>query len=293
MRVRVLGSAAGGGFPQWNCGCPRCRGVRAGTLRAAPRTQDSLAASGDGERWLLLNCSPEVRAQIESFPSLHPRAPRQTPIAAILLTNGDLDHVLGLFSLRESQPLHVFATESVRRGLVETNAIYKTLERFPGQATWHPLPLDRAVEVAGLTVRARAVAGKAPIHLADRAPSPEDNVGLWIGDPASGRSFAYVPGAADLAPLAWCDGAECVFFDGTFWSEDELPRHGLGERRAREMAHVPVGESLAAFAAVAARRKIYTHVNNTNPILDEDSPEHATLAAAGCEVASDGMEVIW
>jgi pyrroloquinoline quinone biosynthesis protein B len=234
--------------------------VRAGRLRAAPRTQDSLAVSGDGERWILLNCSPEVRAQIESFPPLHPRAPRDTPIAAIVLTNGDLDHCLGLFSLRESQPLSIWATDSVRRGITEANAIYKTLERFPGQATWGRLPLDGAVEIAGLTVQ-------------------------------SGRFLVYAPGAADLEALRLCDGAECVLFDGTFFRDDELPRLGLGERRARDMAHVPVGDSLPALAAVAARRKIYVHVNNTNPLVDEDSPERRAVAAAGCEVAHDGLEL--
>ena len=139
MLIRVLGSAAGGGFPQWNCGCRNCRGARERTLRVRPRSQESVAVSADGASWALLNCSPEIRAQIEAFPGLHPRGPRQSPIAAILFTNGDLDHTLGLLSLRESHPLVVYATEPVRRGFIEGNVLYRTLERFPGQVTWRPL----------------------------------------------------------------------------------------------------------------------------------------------------------
>jgi pyrroloquinoline quinone biosynthesis protein B len=287
VRVRVLGSAAGGGFPQWNCGCGNCLGVRAGTVRAVPRTQDSLAVTSDGERWAMLNCSPEVRAQIEAFPSLHPRAPRHTPITAIVLTNGDLDHCLGLFSLRESQPLTIFATDAVRAGLTES-IFYRTLERFPGQVTWKRLVLDEEVDLGnGLRVRARAVAGKPPLHLAGRAPSAEDNVGLWIGDQR--HRIAYVPGAADVAALS--EPVDCLFFDGTFHSENELIELGLGTRPARDMAHIPVGASLAALAGVAARRRIFTHINNTNPILLDDSPERAALTSAGWEVAFDGMEL--
>ena len=141
MRIRVLGSAAGGGFPQWNCGCPNCRGVREGKVRATPRSQESVAVSADGAEWVLLNVSPEVRAQIESFEGLHPRGPRHSPIAAIVLTNGDLDHVLGLLSLRESHPLVIYATERMRAGFTEGNVLYRTLERFPEQVTWRPLNL--------------------------------------------------------------------------------------------------------------------------------------------------------
>src|SRR5262249_60633975 len=152
--VRVLGSAAGGGFPQWNCGCPNCRGVREGTLRTAARSQECVAVSSEGaSSWVLLNCSPEIRAQIESFPALHPRAPRPSPIAAILLTNGDLDHCLGLLSLRESHPLVLYATEPVRRGFVEHNVLYRTLERFAGQATWRPLKLGCEDQIADATGR--------------------------------------------------------------------------------------------------------------------------------------------
>ena len=159
MLVRVLGSAAGGGFPQWNCGCPNCRGVREGTLRATPRSQECVAVSADGAgSWVLLNCSPEIRAQVESFPSLHPRAPRHSPIAAILLTNGDLDHCLGLLSLRESHPLVVYATESVQRGFTQDNVLYRTLERFPGQVTWRRVKPGREEDIIGVDGRPTGLA---------------------------------------------------------------------------------------------------------------------------------------
>ena len=304
MLVRVLGSAAGGGFPQWNCGCPNCRGVRAGSVRAAARTQECVAVSADGAAWLLLNCSPEIRAQIEGFPGLHPRGPRDSPIAAILLTNGDLDHCLGLLSLRESHPLVVYATEPVRRGFVEDNVLYLTLERFPGQVTWRGLKAGHEVEIAGadgrpsgLTVEPLAVPGKPPVHLERRAPAdPEQNIGVRIRAPATGRVLTYLSAAAAVTAdvRRAIDGADLVFFDGTFWSSDELPALGLGGKRAEDMAHLPVGGptgSLAALAGVRAGRRVYIHVNNTNPILREDSAERAAVTAAGWEVAWDGMEV--
>ena len=297
MLIRVLGSAAGGGFPQWNCGCANCRGIRDNTLRARARSQECVAVSADGASWLLLNCSPEIRQQIESFPGLHPRAPRHSPIAGIVLTNGDLDHCLGLLSLRESHPLVVYATEPVRRGFVERNVLYRTLERFPGQVTWRVLKTGREEEVAGLTVEALAVPGKPPVHLESLAPSdPEENIGVRVRAPATGRVLAYLSAAGGVTDeiLHALDGADAVFFDGTFWSSDELPKLGLGTKRAEEMAHVPVGGpggSLARLAGVRARRRVYIHINNTNPMLREDSPERAEVSAAGWEIAWDGMEV--
>jgi pyrroloquinoline quinone biosynthesis protein B len=297
MLVRVLGSAAGGGFPQWNCGCPNCRGVRAGSVRAAARTQECVAVSADGAGWLLLNCSPEIRAQIESFPGLHPRGPRDSPIAALLLTNGDLDHCLGLLSLRESHPLVVYATEPVRRGFVEDNVLYGTLERFPGQVTWRTLKAGHEEGICGLAVEPLAVPGKPPVHLERRAPAdPEQNIGVRIREPATGRVLTYLSAAAAVTGdvRRAIDGADLVFFDGTFWSSDELPALGLGSKRAEDMAHLPVGGptgSLAVLAGVRAGRRVYIHVNNTNPMLREDSAERAAVTAAGWEVAWDGMEV--
>jgi pyrroloquinoline quinone biosynthesis protein B len=305
LLIRVLGSAAGGGFPQWNCGCANCVGVRTGSLAAVARTQESVALSADGVSWFLLNASPEIRQQIESFPGLHPRARRDTPIQGIVLTNGDLDHCLGLLSLRESQPLALYATERVRRGFTEGNVLYRTLQRFEGQAIWHPLDLNAAAAVplrrlngepSGLTLRAFAVPGKAALHLDQTNPEAGDNIGLVVEDERTGRRLAYMAAAGANSPAVTAAVAEadCVFFDGTFWSSDELIAQGASNRRAEDMAHWPIGGpegSLGFLGRYAHARRVYTHINNTNPILREDSPERAYVTAVGVEVAFDGMEL--
>lgn len=300
MKVRVLGSAAGGGVPQWNCGCENCREARRGTGVVRPRSQESLAVSADGAAWFLLNVSPEIRAQIESFPPLTPREPRHSPIAGLVLTNGDLDHCLGLLSLRESHPLTVYATESVRAGFTAGNVLYRTLERFPGQVTWRTLavdpPREQSLGDAGLAITAVATPGNLPLHLkALRAPSAEDNVGLVVRDGRTGKRLAYFSGVAGPSPALARAVAEAdvVFFDGTFWSSDELIALGLGTRRAEEMSHWPLGgpEGSAAFLARQRGRKILIHINNTNPILRAGSAERRALEAAGIEVAEDGLEL--
>ncbi|HEX3905674.1 MAG TPA: pyrroloquinoline quinone biosynthesis protein PqqB [Polyangia bacterium] len=301
MQVRVLGSAAGGGVPQWNCGCENCREARRGTGAVRARTQESVAISADGASWFLLNVSPEIRAQIESFPPLTPREPRHSPIAGLILTNGDLDHCLGLLSLRESHPLTVYATESVRAGFIEGNVLYRTLERFEGQVTWKALGVDehsgeQPLGDSGLTVTAIATPGNPPLHLKSlRAASPEDNVGLVVRDTRAGKRLAYFSGVAGPSPaLAQALAeADVLFFDGTFWSSDELIALGLGTRRAEEMSHWPLGgpEGSAAFLARQRGRKILIHVNNTNPILREGSAERRALDVVGIEVAADGLEL--
>jgi pyrroloquinoline quinone biosynthesis protein B len=300
VRIRVLGSAAGGGFPQWNCGCANCEGLRTGRLRATARTQESVAVAA-GRSWVLLNASPDVRPQLESFPPLHPRGVRDSPIAAVLLTSGELDHCLGLFSLRESQPLAVYATRAVRDGFMRDNALYTALARH---LTWRPLGLgveqpvlDHAGGVTGLAVEACPVPGKAPRYLDERmAPSPEHVVALRLRDVETGRVLTYCPGAArvDDAVHAALDRASCVFFDGTFWSSDELRSAGVGTRRAEDMAHAPLGGadgSLARLGTLSAEHRILIHLNNTNPLLRDDGPERREVAARGWEVAYDGMEV--
>jgi pyrroloquinoline quinone biosynthesis protein B len=300
--VRVLGSAAGGGFPQWNCGCQNCSGVRRGTLNAKARSQESVAVSADGDSWFLLNASPEVRAQLESFASLHPRALRDTPLVGVVFTNGDLDHCLGLLSLRESQRLDVYATATVRRGFVEGNAFYPTLERFEGQLRWRPLLLGESQPLlgkdgapSGLLLTAVPVRGKPPLHAQGVPPNAEDNIGLRIVDQRTGGVLAYVSGVA--GPSASLDvcvaSASALFFDGTFWTRDELVALGVGTRYAEDMAHWPLsGEagSLDYLRGLAAERKLLIHVNNTNPILDEDSVERGIVRAAGVQVAEDGLE---
>ena len=300
-RLRVLGAAAGGGLPQWNCGCQNCEGVRRNAIDARPRSQIGAAISADEREWVLLGASPDVRAQIEAFPALWPRAPRHSPIAAVVLTSGDLDGCLGLFALRESQRLRVFATRAVREGL-ERNAMLRTLARFEGHTRWEPLVIGARTELgAGISAEVIAVPGKVPLHLEGIAePSPEDAVGLVLHG-KDGASLAWLPSVGAPTPelLAVLDRVDAVFFDGTFWSSDELVTLGSHPHappaRAEAMAHWPVGDasgSLHALARSRARRRVLVHVNNTNPVLRDRSPERAQLEAAGIEVAYDGMEVM-
>jgi pyrroloquinoline quinone biosynthesis protein B len=283
--------------PQWNCACGNCTLARAGDERVAPRTQDGIAVTARGDRWLLVNASPDVLRQIEAFPSLHPRAARDTPIAAIALTNGDLDHVLGLLSLRESQPLTVLATERVRSGLVERNAMLRTLARTPDQVAWRRLELGVELPLGdlGLAVTAVPVAGKLPVHLVGvLEPSPEDNVALRVRDLATGKKAVLATAVGSLEGIeSLLEGADAVFLDGTFWSEDELVAGGLGKSRARDMAHVPIGGPSGTLARLAGlrTRRVFTHVNNTNPVLCQGSAERAAVERAGWEVAHDGLEV--
>jgi pyrroloquinoline quinone biosynthesis protein B len=277
--------------------------VRGGATGILARTQDSIAVSASPGAWVLCNASPDIRRQIEEFDELHPNAPRHSPIAALVLTNGDLDHVVGLFTLRESHPLVVYATEAVWRGLVDHNAMMRTLRRFEGQVTFRPLVLgveaaivDAAGRATGLFVTARAVKGKSPIHLDGVvASSPEDNVGLWLRD-ATRATVAYVSAAAELGAVApHVDGVAALLLDGTFYRSDELSRPGLSKSRAEDMAHLPIGDpggSLEQTPLLRARRRIYTHINNTNPILMEGSAERRAVEQAGWEVAWDGMEVV-
>jgi pyrroloquinoline quinone biosynthesis protein B len=260
-----------------------------------------VAISQDGRNWFLLNASPEIREQIESFPPLWPRQPRHSPIAGIVLTNGDLDHGLGLLSLRESHPITLYATEAVKQGFSEGNVLYRTLERFPGQVTWKTLTLDQPRKLESpdntLMVTAFAAPGKRPVHLEGRGPtSDQDNIGLLLRDGTAGRSVAYIPAAAGWTPAVdrVARAADVVFFDGTFWSSAELATTGVGSKRAEDMAHMPVGGaggSLARLATLTASRRILIHINNTNPLLRDDSPERAEATAAGVEIAYDGLEL--
>ena len=305
MRIRVLGSAAGGGFPQWNCGCDNCKQARAAAVGFRARTQESVAISADDESWFLLNASPEVRAQIESFTGLHPRERRHSPIAGIVLTNGDLDHCLGLLSLRESHPLRLITTSPIERGFREDNVLFRTLQRFEGQLKFQALELNKVAPLlladgkeSGLTIEAVPVAGKLPIHLEKQSkPSPEDSIGLLIREPAKNITLGYFSGVAGPtdALRAALQQADCIFFDGTFWSEDELPARGLLEKKAKDMAHWPIGGehgSASWLGEVASKkRRIYIHINNTNPILNDGGSETAQLRAAGFDIADDGMEL--
>jgi pyrroloquinoline quinone biosynthesis protein B len=302
MRARVLGSSAGGGLPQWNCACNNCTLVRKGSKSIEPRTQDSvLVSTDDGEAAFLLNASPDVLVQIARAPSLHPRALRHTPIAGIVLTSGDLDHCLGLLSLREDQPFSVYATWEVQARLRERNVLFRTLNREPDQVTWRTLELDRTITLVDgegrpteIELTAFALPGKVPRHLeATDENSPGDQIGLLVRN--GPHALVYASSVASLEPFdRHFEEATCLLFDGTFYSSDELTRLGIPGRSAEQMAHLPVGGpdgSSLRLAGLAARR-IYTHINNTNPMLVRGSRERAAVEQVGWEIAFDGMELL-
>lgn len=299
MKLRVLGSAAGGGFPQWNCGCPRCAGVRSGRLRARPRTQASIAISGNERDWYLIGATPEIRSQIESFAALHPRAPRHTPLAGIVLLNGDLDHTLGLLSLREWSQLTIHATRLVTEGFTRDNVLNRALCRYDGHSTWVAMTPGVPFELAGgLRVEPVAVPGKAPLYVRDADGSAAGwNLGVRITDLGSGGSVGYFPGVAriDAALRVSLQGLQALFFDGTLWSETELIDLDLARVRGRDMGHVPVGGpdgSLQQLRAIDVPQRYFIHINNSNPLLDEDSAEAAELASSGWKLAEDGLELV-
>jgi pyrroloquinoline quinone biosynthesis protein B len=330
MRVKILGSAAGGGFPQWNCACPNCRALRAGAFRGKARSQAQVAISArrinstsdNAESWFLLGASPDLRAQIEATPELRPRdGIRQSPIAGAVLANADVDQVLGLLLLRELQPLRAYATDSIRRILTEDNSMFAMLQRVPGQLTWMDFAprvpfrlLDPIGEDSGLSCRALSLSTHYPAYVSPRRQrelkSGEASLGLIvessvvessvvelkIGQP--GKRLAYMPAVPQIddALLKEFEAADVLLFDGTFWSDDELIRiQGTGRnvQTARQMGHVPVSSaegSLSKLAGLRRPRKIYVHINNTNPMLNEAGPEYAQVREAGWEIAEDGWQ---
>ena len=302
MRIHVLGSAAGGGFPQWNCNCPNCDGVRKGRIRTSARTQSSIAASGDGESWVLFNASPDVLQQIRSFPALQPaRALRDTAIAAIVLIDAQIDHTTGLYMLREHRkPWPVWSTPGVREDLSVGNPIFGVLAHYAG-VDWRALPLDDRFFIdgaPGLAFEALSLTSNAPPYSPHRGkPQPGDNIGITLVDAASGKRVFYAPGLGDMEAHVWAamQRADCVLVDGTLWTDDEMIRLGASSKTSRAMGHLPQsgpGGMLEWLEQLPqTTRKILIHINNTNPILDEDSPQRAELSARGIEVAFDGMEI--
>jgi pyrroloquinoline quinone biosynthesis protein B len=305
VQVRVLGSAAGGGFPQWNCSCANCSGFRSGTLRSTARTQSSIALSADGNRWYLINASPDLRQQINVSPWLSPRTtPRDTPIHAILLTNAEIDHIAGLLSLRESQPLCLYSTQQVRDWVLEGNVIFQGLFRPPTKNLWQIVSTTEPQDLigidgkeSGLRYEAFLVPGKPPAYLSGPVSAcQEATIGYTISDARSGHSLVYLPAVKqlDASVKRRLEQCECFLLDGTCWSDDELVRKGLSQKTSLSMGHVPVSGpdgSLSQLADVRGRRRIYTHLNNTNPLLIEDSPERRIVEEAGWEVAFDGMTI--
>lgn len=295
MWVRVLGSAAGGGYPQWNCTCPQCHAVRTGSRPALPRSQSSIAVSANRERWYLLNASPDIQSQIESFADLHPGDGRVVRLQAVLLTDAELDHTLGLLLMREGRGLEVHATRSAYETLTTGTGLLRTLEAYC-PVTWCPvLPGVDAPLGDRMTYRAFDAPTDKPLRFAG-TPGHGRVVGYRVTDTDSGRSLVYLPGVQQLTGDVLDELADCavLLIDGTCWSDDELPSLGLGSKTSRNMGHVPIdGEdgSLRVLAPLAIERKVYLHINNTNPILLDDSPERLRLDQHGVEVATDGLEL--
>jgi pyrroloquinoline quinone biosynthesis protein B len=307
MQVLVLGSAAGGGFPQWNCNCPNCQGVRNNTIAAESRTQSSIAISSDGERWLLCNASPDIRAQIAANTELHPRQNlRDTGIAGVLLVDAQIDHATGLLSLREGCPLDIWCTPNVHQDLSTGFPLFEMLGHWQGGLRWQPIDIDTSRHEAGFTVgfcpelkfTAVALDSNAPPYSPRRgAPTPGDNIGLFIEDTASGSSLFYAPGLGRISDStrAWLRRADCVLVDGTLWHNDEMQRLGVGSATGSDMGHLALAGEHGLLSELdrlpETTRRILIHINNTNPILDEASAERAVLDARGIEVARDGLKL--
>jgi len=310
MRVKIIGSAAGGGFPQWNCNYRLSRAARIGMSGVNSRTQSSIAASADGTGWVLFNASPDIRQQIAQAPELQPTADaplRSTPIRAVVLTNADVDHIAGLLSLRERQPFAIYATAQVLATL-EANSIFNVLD--PAIVPRRLLaPMEETAirdgegHPTGVVVCSFPVPGKVALYLeqrgdpdADFSSDTGDTIGVRISGADGRGAVFYVPGCAriDAALRARLAGAACLLFDGTVYTDDEMIAAGVGQKTGARMGHIAMsGEagSIAGLADVKIARRIFIHINNTNPVLDENSAEHAAVKAAGWEVAGDGMEM--
>ena len=301
VRAVVLGSAAGGGFPQWNSNAPACRRARRGDPEARVRSQASLAVSSNNKDWVLLNASPDLRLQIEAAPQLYPcKGLRSSPITGVVLTGGDVDAIAGLLHLRERHRFNIYAPSRVL-AIIAANPIFDVLA--PDFVRRIELPLDERMELgaSGLAVIPFAVPGKLPLYLETAGQDPGlseegDAVGLEIIETATGKSFFFVPGCAAITEQlrARLAGSALVFFDGTLWSDDEMIRLAVGSKTGKRMGHMSMsGEdgTIAAFHDLGVGRRIFIHINNSNPVLLDDSPERHIANAAGWEIAYDGMEV--
>lgn len=306
MRLHLLGAAAGGGLPQWNCCCPNCKAARSNPSIA--RSQSQLAITGDGNDWLLINASPDLREQLYRTPQLYPRAEhglRNTPVAGVMLTSADLDHILGLLLMREFTPVSIYATESVLR-VIESNAFFSMLQRMPGQQRTQVIEHGSAVApVAGVTITPIELPGSFPMHVPQAMRPSLDVREMTLGlifesiaeESGKKRRAAYLPALPSLTPqlLQQIAGCDVLLVDGTLWSEDELQRLHPGTPSASDMGHMPVGGSagsLEQLKPLSHVRRIYTHINNSNPILTEGSPEQKAVLDAGFEIALDGMEIV-
>ena len=304
MRITVLGAAAGGGFPQWNCNCRNCAGVRSGAVRAKARTQSSIfIRPDDSADGILFNATPDILEQIRSSTVLQPaRAQRDTAIAGVVLMDGQIDHATGLFMLRErGTPLPLWCTDPVEEDLRQGNPVLRVLGHFCGVKR-ERIALDgtpfEVPGVPGISLRALPLSSKAaPYSLHRDNPVPGDNIGLLITDRKKGTTLFYAPGLGEITPPLFdaMSSADCVMVDGTFWTDDEMIALGFSKKTARSIGHLPqsgLGGMIEWLGKLPARtRRMLIHINNTNPILDEDSPQRATLTAAGIEPCEDRMEI--
>jgi len=301
MRILLLGTAAGGGVPQWNCCCTNCQASRSNPQTA--RSQSQLAVSGDGKDWMLINASPDLREQLYRTPQLHPRAEfglRNTPVAGVMLTSADLDHILGLLLMREFTPISIYATESILR-IIESNAFFSMLKRMPGQQRTHVLQHGNAVApIAGVTIIPIELPGSFPMHIPPAMRPSLNTREMTLGlvfESATGKRAAYLPALPALTQqlLEKLAGCDLLLVDGTLWSSDELQRLHANTPSAEEMGHMPIGGatgSLERLKDLSHVRRVYTHINNSNPILAADTPEQKAVLDAGFEIAFDGMEII-
>jgi len=302
MLVHILGSGAGGGFPQWNCNCRNCRRVRSGELKGPARTQSSITVSGNGTDWVLINASPDIREQLASFPPMQPgRAVRDTGICAILVVDAQIDHTTGLVLLREHQePWELYCTRAVHEDLTTGYPLIKVLSHFKG-VNWHEVPVDEATftipKADGLVFTAVPLKSEAPPYSPHRHNTvPGNNIGLRIEDTRTGQNLFYAPGLGEMEPHVhrYMENADCILVDGTVWTDNELSLEDISDKRAQEMGHLDQsshGGILDILRPLACPQKFLIHINNTNPILDEDSPEHAEVINAGIQIAYDGMDI--
>jgi pyrroloquinoline quinone biosynthesis protein B len=308
MMIKVLGSAAGGGLPQWNCNGRNSADARKGAPEVAARTQASVAVTADGAQWVLLNAAPDLRQQINDTPELHPApdgGPRNSPIKAVVLTNGDVDAVAGLLCLREGQPFTVYGTKRVL-DVLASNSIFDVLDanvvKRVAMEYGKPFVVEGPWGPVGITIEAFGVPGKIPLYLeearagAGLGTQEGDSSGLKVTETATGRHFYFIPGCAKLDdPLrARLKGAPLLFFDGTLYTNDEMIAQGLLNKTGERIGHMNMSGSVGSIAQIAplgVSRKIFIHINNSNPALRDGSPERAAVEKAGWEVAYDGMEV--
>lgn len=301
MYIYVLGSAAGGGFPQWNCNCPNCHGVRTGTIQAKARTQSSIAVSENGTDWVLLNASPDIRQQLFEFKAAQPaRKLRDTGITSVILMDSQLDHTTGLLTLREGCPMNVWCTEMVHQDLTSGFPVFNMLKHWNGGLQYHEINPKQAFKINGfenLEFLPLIIKSAAPPYSPHRNdPHDGDNIALIIKDHKTQKQLFYAPGLGKIDDqiMQIMQGSDCVMIDGTLWTDDEMHQTGVGTKTGREMGHLYIsgeGGSLSYLNQLSTPKKVLIHINNTNPILNENSSQFAELKANGVEVAYDGMQI--